>query len=403
MRVLPAAATADVALAFIELGAIIVGLALLARLSDRFGLSPVPAYLLAGLAFGEGGIVAPAFTDDFIALAAEIGVILLLLTLGLEYTGEDLSHSLRRRWPAGLVDLVANFTPGAIAALVMDWGVAAAILLGGATYISSSGVIAKVLTDLGRMTNRESPAVLSLLVVEDLAMAVYLPMTVVMLAGGQPGEAALAIVVALGVTALVLTTAIRYGTQFSRRMATRSDEALLLSVLGVTLLVAGLAQAMDVSAAVGAFLVGIALSGPVQHRASALIGPLRDVFAATFFLLFGMRIDPSDIGGVLGAAVLLALITALTKVFTGWWVGTRVGVGPRGRMRAGTVLIARGEFSIIIAGLAVGHGLHPDLVPFTGAYVLVLASAAPVITRFADPLADRLQAFGALRRRGRPV
>jgi CPA2 family monovalent cation:H+ antiporter-2 len=111
-------------------------------------------------------------------------VFLLLFMLGLEYTGGELVENLRGGFPAAVVDLALNFTPSLIAGLLLQWRPLAAVLLGGVTYVSSSGVIAKVLADLRRLENPETPAVLSVLVLEDLAMAVYLPLGAVLLAGG---------------------------------------------------------------------------------------------------------------------------------------------------------------------------------------------------------------------------
>ena len=382
-----AAASTDVAVAFIEIGAIVLGLAILARLSDRVGLSPIPAYLVVGLVFGNGGLAAPRLSTDFLEIAAEIGVVLLLLTLGLEYTADELGRGLRTNATTGAVDIVANAAPGVVMALVLGWDAKAAVLLGGITYISSSGVIAKVLRDLGRLGNRETPTILSVLVLEDLVMALYLPVVAVMLVGDDFGSGAVSVAVALGVAALLFLAAMRFGPQISRAVNAPSDEALLLGVLGITLVVAGIAQQLDVSAAVGAFLVGIAISGPVQERAATLVEPLRDLFAAIFFVLFGFRIDPGDLPPVLLAATILAVVGALTKLGTGWWAARRQGLGPRARMRAGTALIARGEFSIVIAGLAIGTTVDADLVPLAAAYVLILAVAGPVITRYADRLA----------------
>lgn len=384
-----AAAPDDVAYQLVELGLIVLGLAVVARLSDHLGVSPVPAYLVAGLLFGEGGIGTPELSDDFLNLAAEIGIVLLLLTLGLEYTPEELREGLRRDARSGLLDLVVNGAPGALAAIALGWGPEEAILLGGITYISSSGVITKVLGDLGRMGNRETPAILSILVLEDLAMTVYLPVVAVIVAGDSITTAAASIAIAVAVALAALLAAMRFGQHLTRAVSARSDEALLLAVLGVTLLAAGLAQEAEVSAAIGAFLVGIALSGTVQRRASALIGPLRDLFAALFFVLFGLRIDLGSLPPVLGAAVVLALVTGATKVLTGWQAARQLGVGVRARARAGTALIARGEFSIVIAGLAIGTTIESDLVSLAAAYVLVLAVAGPVLTRFADRLVPR--------------
>jgi CPA2 family monovalent cation:H+ antiporter-2 len=384
--VLFGAASDDVALAFIELGAIAIGLAVLARLSDRIGVSPIPAYLLAGLVFGEGGLAAPNLSADFLELAAEIGVVLLLLTLGLEYSAGELADGVKSGWRAGVVDLSLNATPGAVAAVALGWSAQAAVLLAGVTYISSSGVIAKVLADLGRLGNRETPSVLTLLVLEDLAMAAYLPVVGVMLAGQPFSEGVVSVVLALSVAGVVLLAALRFGPQLTRVLHARTDEAVLLGLIGTTLLVAGVAQQLDVSAAVGAFLVGIALSGPLQERMTTLVEPLRDLFAAVFFVLFGFSIDPATLPDVILPALGLAVVTALTKIATGWYAAGRVGAGPRGRMRAGSVLVARGEFSIVIAGLALAAGVEPDLVPLAGAYVLILAVTGPILTRFADRL-----------------
>src|SRR6266851_5084644 len=174
----------DVSFVFIELGLVIVGLAVLARLASRWGFSAIPLYLLAGLAFGHGGLAPLRLSENFDRIGAEIGVLLLLFMLGLEYSGDELKESLRAGLPAGVADFVLNFTPGLMAGLLVGWHRLAAVLLGGVTYISSSGVIAKVLHELRRMENPETPLVLSVLVQEDLAMAVYLPLIGVLLRGG---------------------------------------------------------------------------------------------------------------------------------------------------------------------------------------------------------------------------
>ncbi len=178
----------------------------------------------------------------------------------------------------------------------------------------------------------------------------------------------------------------RFGDHITRMLDTRSDEALLLAVIGLTLLVAGITQQLDVSAAVGAFLVGIAISGPVGHRAATLVNPLRDLFAALFFILFGFRIDPAQIPDVLPIAAGLLLVATFTKVLTGWWAAKRAGIASRGRMRTGTALVARGEFSIVIAGLAIGSGIEEDLIPLAATFVLLSAIVGPILTKFADRL-----------------
>jgi CPA2 family monovalent cation:H+ antiporter-2 len=162
-----------------------------------------------------------------------------------------------------------------------------------------------------------------------------------------------------------------------------------LAVFGLTLVVAGLAQRVEVSAAIGAFLVGLALSGPVQRRAGALIGPLRDLFAAVFFVFFSFQIDPVKLLDALAPAGLLAVAGIATKLATGWFTGRSAGIGPAGRIRAGTTLAARGEFSIVIASL--GATLHDGehLGAVAAGFVLLTALVGPLLARFSDRLTPK--------------
>jgi CPA2 family monovalent cation:H+ antiporter-2 len=371
--------THDLSRVLIELGLVVIGLAIVARIASRWAFSAIPLYLLAGLAFGNGGLAPLNVSKGFIHIGADIGLLLLLFMLGLEYTGGELVENLRSGFPAAVVDLALNFTPGLIAGLLLHWQPLAAVLLGGVTYVSSSGVIAQVLADLRRLENPETPAVLSMLVMEDLAMAVYLPLVAVLLAGGGSARIALSVSLAIGMVFLVLLVAVRYGQALSRFAAHESDEIVLLTTFGAVLLVAGISQRLQVSAGIGAFLVGIAVSGPMAQQTRRLLAPLRDLFAATFFLFFGLQIDPATLPSALLTAVLLGGVTIVTKVLTGYWAARRSGADRLGRLRAGMALVARGEFSIVIAGL--GAGLEPQLGPLSAAYVLFSAVLGPILVR----------------------
>jgi monovalent cation:H+ antiporter-2, CPA2 family len=379
------------ALALTELGAIFLGLGVLARLAGRIGMSPIPFYLVGGLFFGHGGLIELRGMEDFGHIASEIGVVLLLLMLGLEYSGQELMTGLRHSWQAGVVDIVLNTVPGALVALILGWGPVGALVMAGVTYISSSGISAKVLTDLGRLGNRETPAVLSILVFEDLAMAVYLPILTTVLAGASFLGGLQAVGIALVVLTLVLLVALKYGRTVSTVVDSPNNEVFLLTVLGAALLIAGLASATQVSAAVGAFLLGIAISGATADNAKHMLEPLRDLFAAMFFVVFGLNTDPRAIPPVLGWAVALVLLSLATKLATGWWAARRQGVGVLGRARAGAALMARGEFSIVIAGLAVASGaVVPELAALAAAYVMLTAVFGPVAARLVEPVMRRL-------------
>lgn len=379
----------------LTIGGGLLVLALLARLAARTGFSPIPLYLLAGLTIG---FVAPPDIDPgIIAIESQIAVILLLFMLGIEYTADDVVRSLQSGLGVGIADIVLNLTPGLLIGLALGWELLPALLLGGVTYISSSSIVAKVLDDFGRLGNLETPSVLSVLVIEDLAMAAFLPLVAVLLAGGSLLRGLALALAACSVAAVVLMTARKHGRRLSRRIAHPKSEVVLLTVVGLLMIAGGAAELIGVSAGVMAFLVGLAISGTLAHRARELMSPLRDLFAALFFVSFGLQIDVRTIPAVLTGAVLLWLVTAATKLMTGWLAARRTSALP-GRLRAGTALIARGEFSIVIAGLGAAAGTESDLAPLAATYVLLTAITGPLLTRYAGDLGIRV-----VRRRARGV
>jgi len=356
-----------------------VGLALLARVGTRWGFSSISLFLLAGLAFGKGGFAPLNLSRGFIQLGAEIGVLLLLFMLGLEYSGEQLRNNLRSGAGGAALDFLLNFPPGFIAGLLLGWSAIACVLLGGVTYVSSSGIIARVLSELGRSDFPETPSILSILVMEDLVMAVYLPLIAVLISGGGPAKMALWVGIACLSVLTALFIATRFGNSRSAFVAHQSDEVILLTIFGTVLCVAGAAELLQVSAAIGAFLVGIAVSGPIAEQSHRLFGPLRDLFAATFFFFFGLEIDPHSLPSVLPVALALAAATTLTKALTGFWATRSLNAPNRIRFRAGLTLVAHGEFSIVIAGL--GAALEPRLGSLSAAYVLLMAILGPIAAR----------------------
>lgn len=392
LRVVAASPHAETSTVLIELGIVFLVLALLGRVASRIGIPSIPLYLLAGLIMGEGGFIPIAAGEDFLAIGAQIGVVLLLLLLGLEYSPDDLRVGLRTTWRAGILDGVANAVPGFAVGLLLGWSVTASILLAGVTYISSSGIIARLLDDFDRLANRETPVILSLLVMEDIVMAVFLPILAVLLVGATLVQGAIAAGIAIAIVAAAFFFALRFSHHVSTVVHSHSRELLLLGVLGLAFLVAGLAEAVQVSAAVGAFLLGLTLSGNVADQVRGLMPPLRDVFGGIFFVFFGIGIDPRDLAPVLLPALGLAVLTAVTKIGTGIWAARHAGIGPKGQWRTGLSLIPRGEFSIVIAGLGVAAGAEAMLGPLAAAYVLILAVAGSILMRFADRIPSPLTA-----------
>lgn len=374
----------DIALALTELGVVLLALALAGRIAGMLNLPSIPFYLAVGLLLGDGGLLGIGEAMPFIEIGSSLGVIFLLFLLGLEYTPHELRSSLKSNARLGVVDLVMNSAPGVIVGLLLGWGWLGAIVLGGITYISSSGVIAKLLNDFGRLGNRETPMVLSVLVLEDIVMALFLPLVAVALAGGSVGAAAVSGGVSLAIVLFVLFVSSIAEGPMNRLIATESLEVMIITLVGLATLVAGLAEQAHISFAVGAFLLGILLSGRVAEQARELFAPLRDVFAALFFVSFGLGVDPASLGATALAAVTLAVVSGVTKFGTGWWGARQAGLSPRAAKRAGIILLPRGEFSVVLAGIGVAGGITSDLRQLTMTYVLVLAVGGSILARVTD-------------------
>ena len=370
----------------VEFGALLVGLGILARISARFGLSPVPLFLIAGLAFGDGGAIPLGVDEEFVEVAAQIGAVLLLLLLGLEYSGDELVGTVRQQWWAGLVDVVLNSLPGLICGFLLGWGLLGAVALGGITYISSSGIVAQVVKDLKWRRKPEVRGVIGLLIVEDIVMAPYLPIVTAMATGAGLAAGLISVSIALGVVAAVVLLSLHRLKFANALLNADKPVALLLTLFGTALLVAGLAELAGFSAAVAAFLVGLLFTDEVAEVARQRLAPLRDLFAAVFFVFFGLTTDPADIPPVLPVAAALAVAGIATKLITGWIVARRAEASPRGHWRAGTLLIARGEFSVLIAGIVATAPFAPAmLIPLATTYVLITAIAGPLLSRVAEP------------------
>ena len=197
------AAGSGAPLVFLEFGLLLLGLGLLARIADWLAISAVPLYLVVGLFFGEGTPIGFDASDEFVSTVSELGMVMLLLFLGMEYSSRTLLDGAATTARTGVVDVLLNATPGAIAGLLLGWGAVGAVALGGVTYVSSSGIISQLVRDFGWRRNPETPRVVGLLVVEDLMMAPYLPVLTVLLTGAGLASGLVSASVGLVVVAVV--------------------------------------------------------------------------------------------------------------------------------------------------------------------------------------------------------
>lgn len=371
-----------------EIGAALLVLGIVAFLANRLKFSVVPLYLLIGLAIGEGGLVPLNLSEDFLNTGAQIGAIMLLLLLGLEYSAYDLAKAFTERRSAGLVDFLISATPGFLLGLVFGWGWVGAVALAGITYVSSSGIAAQLIKELGFRKSEVSKRAIGVLVFEDLALAPYLPLITSLVLGVSAWSGIISVGVALAVTGLVLLISYKGSSKLTKILDPNEPGGLLLTVFGAALLAAGLADLVGFSGVVAAFLIGLLLTGEVAETARARLSPIRDIFAAIFFLFFGITTNPADVPAVLPAAILLAVFGVVGKLFVGWWVARDLQ-DPLSWLRAGGFLVARGEFSMVIAALASPVIIGVELQALTLSYVIITAFAASLILRFTRSSLER--------------
>lgn len=375
-----AGVSASQSLALAEIGLVLLALGIAAFIAVKIKLSVVPFYLVIGLALGKGGLVPLDLSEAFLNTGAQLGAILLLLMLGLEHSGPNLAAAFLERKSIGAIDFVLNAIPGAIIGLVLGWGILGAVVLGGITYVSSSGIASQMMKETGWQRSEVSRRVTTVLVVEDLTLAPYLPLLTTLVAGAGAIAGFLSVTFAVLVTVVALFISFRGEDALGKVLNTQAQGGLLLTVFGVALFAAGSAELVGFSSAVAAFLVGLALTGEVAYAVRLRLSPLRDLFAALFFLFFGLSASPAEMLNVLPLALVLTVLGVAGKMYVGWNIARDMSDGSAWK-RAGAFLIPRGEFSIVIAGLAASTAFGGQLQALTITYVLLTSLAASLALR----------------------
>jgi CPA2 family monovalent cation:H+ antiporter-2 len=388
----------------LEVGVMFAAIAGVGWLADRLGQSVIPFYIVVGMALSEfviGRLDLPVeealyvAESEFIELGAELGIVFLLFFLGLEFNLDRLLARRRQIGTAGTLDALINFPAGFLLGWVFFESVLPAFLVAGIVYISSSAIITKSLLDLGWIANDEAEPMLGILVYEDLLIAVYLSVTgAIVLGGGDVSAAATSVGIGLGFIVLLLVV-VQFGTPlFERALATTVNEFVVLRAIGITVLVAGAALSLGVSEAVAAFFIGMGFSSTDHvHKLEELLEPLRDVFAGVFFFWIGLVTDPRLVVGAMGLIGAAVLATTPTKVISGFLGGRAFGLDVRRSTRVALGMTTRGEFSLIIATLAVA-GAAAGTIPqpmaerisaFAVGYVLVMATVGTTLMQYSEP------------------
>lgn len=343
---------------------------------------PILGYLLAGLVVGPY-IPIPLFAEvDRVHELSELGVVLVMFAVGLEFS---LARAARVLPVAGLIAAVqisGMFWAGNLVGAALGLSSAGAVVLGGSVAISSTMVVTKVF-ELQPPPDDIRETVLGVLVLQDLAAIVLITVVTAVAAGSSVAPSVM--LVTIGKLLLVMAVAVALGLLVVPRMVRvvarlKSAEVDTVFAVGVCFALAAALEHLDYSPALGAFLGGmlVAESG-LGRRFEHLVAPLRDVFAAIFFVSVGMAVDPFVAVDHLGAAALVAVAVVVLQAGLVTGAGLLSGRGLRQAGQAGAALGQVGEFGFIIVGIGVAAEIVPGWL-----YTVVVIVA--VLTAFTTPL-----------------
>ena len=379
-----------------QLAVTVAVLAALGLLASRFGLSAIPAYLLAGLLLGPNqpevlSFIEPSEVTEFVA---ELGIIFLLFFLGLEFTLDRLRRSGMHLGIGGTIDFVVNAGLGLIVGVAAFGFSFAALILAGAIYVSSSAVAVKGLIDFRRLADDETDLVLAILIVEDIAIAFVLAF-----AGGGGGgiEDSLALAFKAITFIVVSLAASRWlARPIDRLLEWMPREFFLLFTFALLIGMSAISHWLGLSEAIGALMAGVILSDTsARHELEERFLSFRDIFGALFFFVCGLSIDVEALGSV-GWLIALAVVLSVVGKLGGTYAAGRVGgFTPRQSLNAGAALVARGEFTVILAQVAatnpaIGASAKRDLVAIAGLYVLCTAVIGVLLMKESKRIGRRL-------------
>ncbi|MFC7405464.1 cation:proton antiporter [Georgenia alba] len=374
----------------LTLGVAALAAGLLARLGRRIGLPTVPFFMGTGILLGPHMPWPPVVheTETWQLLSA-VGIVLLLFHLGVEFPLQQVLSSGRRLLLAGATYIAANVSGGLLYGFLLGWGAAEAMVVAGIMGISSSAIVTKLLVELRRLANAETPVLLGVIVVEDIFLAVYLAVLQPVVGGaGGPLEIFVQIATSFGFL-LVLLVLARFGARLvGALLNTEDDELLTVAFFGLAVLVAGASEMVGVSDAIGALMIGLVVSQTVvRERVEQQALPLRDLFAALFFLVFGASVQLGGLGTVALPVLGAVLLTVALNLLAGLLVARMYRLNQRAAANLGLTLLGRGEFALILATMAATAGLDERIGSFTALYVLVLAVLSPLLASASRRLA----------------
>lgn len=378
----------------IDLAVVLGTAAVVSALFHRLRVPPILGYVIAGLLVGPHVPVPLVANQENVQTLSDLGVILLMYTVGLEFN----ARKLLRAGPRGLLAVAIQggvvFSLALLAARAFGWGETASVFVGSALCISSTMIAARLI-DATRPPAAVRESVLSILVMQDLlAILLLTGLATATGAGGvKMAELGATLVRLLVFAGALLALGLLLVPRFVRWVADKQgDEALLVLSVGLCFALAYTAARFGYSPALGAFLGGTLVSESGRaSRVQGLVLPLRDLFSAVFFVSAGMRVDPGPLPGLVVPILALGL---LVLVLTPFLVGAASALGGRpfrSGFHAGLLLGQIGEFSFIILGVGVAAGvIGPEVFAAVAGVSILTLLGASLLARHGEALGERV-------------
>jgi len=356
----------------------------------QFKQPVVLGYILAGVIVGPHVPFFVTITDEkTIETLAELGIIFLMFALGLEFSLRKLQQVGATAFIAAAMEIILMVLVGYWLGRAFGWSVMDSVFLGAILSISSTTIIIKALEGLGKTKERFASLIFGILIVEDILAIIMLALLSGFARSGEleAGEVGMTIlslgsflVILLVVGLILVPRLLNYVAKF------KSDEMLLITVLGLCFGVSLITVKLEYSVALGAFLIGAIIAEARQiARIETLMHPVRDMFSAVFFVSIGLLIDPMIIWKYIGPILIISAVVVVGKVFT-CALGTFVaGNDTRTSLRVGMGLAQIGEFSFIIASLGLTYGVTSDFIyPIAVAVSAITTLLTPYLIRSSD-------------------
>jgi monovalent cation:H+ antiporter-2, CPA2 family len=378
----------------LDLGVAFAAALLAGGIAARLGQPPIVGYLVAGVIIGP---FTPGVETDagHISDLAELGVVLLLFALGVEFSLRELARVRAVAVPGSIIQIAIIASIGGLVAIPLGIAFPAALVVGGALSISSTLVVLKILMERGQLDSLHGRVAVGWMIMQDLATILMIAMLPPLAGGDAVGPILLALVRTAAFLALAFIVGTRVLPRLFRTVSRLgSPELFLMAVFATALLTAFVSSAVfGLSLALGAFVAGLLVSeSELSHQAASEIVPFRDLFAVLFFVSVGMLLDPAALLTDIPTLLVLLVVAVGGKALISMGLGRLLGLPMRSAILLGASIAQVGEFSFLLAAGGLELGIldprHYNLVLATAVISIILT---PFLVQAAERVSERME------------